>query len=302
MRVASPLPSPRDLRALRLAGVIVASYLAATLWPMGRYFAATGDRLPLVLHLLALGIALGVTIPDAPPRWLREWMPLAMGPFLYIELRWLIAGTGFAHHDALVVRWEHALLRGDPSATWAPAAPSLLLSEWLHLSYASYYLLVLLPPVLLAVRGRRDDYARTVLALTVVYAACFTAYLFFPVDGPRFLVGPAQAPDGPVRRFVLHLLAAGSSRGTAFPSSHVAASVVATLAALHHDRRAGAVVGLFTAGLVAGTVYGGFHYGVDALAGLVVGWLAWRVALAVWRRLSMVVSYVEPGTQRATAA
>jgi membrane-associated phospholipid phosphatase len=203
-----------------------------------------------------------------------------------VELRWLIEGAGVAHRDAVVMGWERALFGGDPSAAWAPAWPSLALSELLHLCYASYYLLVLLPPLVHSLRGRRADFAQTLLALAMVYAACFTAYLLFPVDGPRYLVGPAEAPEGPVRGLVLELLERGSSRGTAFPSSHVAASVVASLCALRADRRLGWVIGALTAGLTLATVYGGFHYAVDALAGLATGLASWALSRTVWRRLS----------------
>ena len=297
-----PSPSTTANLALRVAGAIISAWFAATLWPMARYTQLSGDTLPLLLHISALCIALAITVPARPPRAARDWLPLAMGPFLYIELRWLIVGTGRPHFDATIIAWEHALFGGNPSATWATRAPFLPLSEWLHLSYASYYLLVLLPPILLYLRGKRDAFARTLLALAIVYAACFITYLLFPVDGPRYLVGPAHAPDGPVRSFVLHLLAAGSSRGTAFPSSHVAASVVASLCALQSDRRVGTIVAVMTVGLTIATVYGGFHYGVDALGGLVVGFTSWALSRAIWRRLSSSDAYVEPGVQSATAA
>jgi membrane-associated phospholipid phosphatase len=264
---------------------------------MALYARGSGDVLPLAAHLLTL-LAAGALLLSrrAALRPLRDWMPLAVGPFLYVELRWLIQGVGRPHADPLVQGWERALFPTNPAATWAPQMPSLVLSEALHFAYASYYLLVLLPPILLYLRGRRTDYAATLLALALVYAVCFTTYLAFPVDGPRFLAGPASAPDGPVRSFVLHLLAAGSSRGTAFPSSHVAASVVAALCALRFQRPVGVLVSVLTAGLTLGTVYGGFHYGVDALAGLIVGIMSWLVAMTVWRALST------PGAQSATAA
>ncbi|MFL5607214.1 MAG: phosphatase PAP2 family protein, partial [Gemmatimonadaceae bacterium] len=248
-------------------------------------------------HLLVV-LAIGALLVSRRPalRPLRDWMPLAVGPFLYVELRWLIQGVGRPHADALVQGWERAIFPTNPAATWAPHLPSLALSEALHFAYASYYFLVLLPPILLYLRGRRTEYAATLLALALVYAVCFTTYLVFPVDGPRYLLGPAAAPAGPVRSVVLHLLAAGSSRGTAFPSSHVAASVVASLSALRYQPRVGVVVALLTAGLTLGTVYGGFHYGVDALAGVIVGVVSWLAATALWRALST------PGAQSATAA
>jgi len=292
---AAAVDVPAD-RAMRLCSVVLAVYLAATTWPMIEYARGASALGPLAAHIAALVAALVViSTRGSARRSLRDWLPLFLGPYLYVELRWLIPAVGHVHADLLVLRWEHALFGGNPSASWARAMPWLALSELLHLAYASYYLLILLPPIVLYARGRRDAYAATMLALTIVYAVCFTTYLLFPVDGPRYLVGPADAPHGAVRAFVLHLLEAGSSRGTAFPSSHVAASVVAALCALTFQRRLGLIVAVLTAGLTLGTVYGGFHYGVDALAGVALGLLCWLSVRSAWRALSL-------GGHRATAA
>ncbi len=298
--VSLPWSSTRDNtadRVIRVAGLLAVAHLAAGIVPMASFSRASGEWLPFGAHLLALVLgALVLSSRSAAFGALRDWLPLALGPFLYIELRWLIAGVGRPHADALVQGWERLLFPSQPAATWATALPVRWVSEALHLAYASYYLLVYLPPALLYARGRRASYADTLLALALVYGICFAAYLAFPVDGPRFLIGPASAPEGPVRAFVLRLLEAGSSRGTAFPSSHVAASVVASLCALRSQPRVGVVVSVLTVGLTLGTVYGGFHYLVDALAGLVVGLAAWLAATALCRALST------PGAQSASAA
>jgi membrane-associated phospholipid phosphatase len=299
--IAAPLPisvaRPATDRVVYAAGALTVAYLAATVAPMAAYAVGSRHWLPLVAHLIALAGAAHVTASRrAALRPLREWLPLIVGPFLYVELRWLIAGLGRPHADALVQGWERTFFPGNPASTWAAAFPIRWVSEALHLAYASYYLIVYVPPAILFSRGRRAAHAETLLALALVYGACFTAFLVFPVDGPRFLVGPAPAPDGPIRTFVLRLLETGSSRGTAFPSSHVAASVVASLAALRHQRAVGVVVSALTLALIAATVYGGFHYGVDALAGLAVGLAAWPLAAALCRTLS------RPGEQSASAA
>ncbi len=296
--VTPPIPqaaSARADRAIRLAATLTTAYLALTLWPMAGYYRHTGSAGPMAAHLAALAVA-ALAVTWARRTALADWLPLLLGPLLYIELRWLVAGAGRPHADALVLRWEAVVFPSNPSATWAPAHANLALSELLHAAYASYYLLVYVPPALLYLRGRREDFARTMLALALVYGACFITYVIFPVDGPRFLVGAAAAPAGPVRSFVLQLLQVGSSRGTAFPSSHIAASVVASLAALRADRGVGVVVTLLTVGLTLGTVYGGFHYGVDAVAGLLTGVSAWGVASWVWH------TRLAPGEQSATAA
>lgn len=284
-------------RAIRLASALVAAHLAVTLLPSVSFARATGSWTPVAAHLLALSVALWtLAYGRRHLPLLADWLPLALGPFLYIELRWLIPGVGRPHADATVAGWEHALFPSNPSATWAPSAHSLVLSELLHAAYLAYYAMVFVPPLLLYARGRRDAFARTLLALTVVYAACFLTYLVFPVDGPRFLLGPAAAPDGPFRRMAVTLLAQGSSRGTAFPSSHVAASVVASLCAIQFQRRVGIILAVATALLTAGTVYGGFHYAIDALAGMITGVGAWALAAAIWNSLS------RDGEQSATAS
>jgi membrane-associated phospholipid phosphatase len=288
--------SPAADRTIGAALALIAGYLALTLWPAVRFATATHEWLPLLAHL-ALLAGLTALVWTTGSRWrlVRDLLPLASGAFLYVELRWLIPGLGMVHADSVVIGWERLLFPANPSATWAPSRPSTFLSEALHLAYASYYLLVLVPPVLLYLRGRRAEYACTMVALVVVYAACFLAYLVFPVDGPRYLLGPAMAPDGPVRDAVLQLLAAGSSRGTAFPSSHVAASVVSSLCALAFQRRVGVVAAILTVGLTLATVYGGFHYAVDAVVGLAVGLASWAASRAICRARS------SPGAQSASA-
>ena len=287
----------RSDRLGRGIAIVLATYLAAATGPVWRYVATTGSIAPLVVHLAILGYTLALLMsPVALRRPALDWLTLTIGPFMYVELRWIIAGLGAPHHDALVAGWERALFPSNPSATLAPRLHVAVVSEMLHFAYAAYYVLIYLPPVVLYLRGRRDAFVSTMLALTIVYGVCFVTYALFPVDGPRYLVGAAAAPEGPIRSFVLTLLDRGSSRGTAFPSSHVAASVVSSLCALRYQRSVGMVVALVTTALTIATVYGGFHYAVDALVGVFLGGLAWTVSIGA---LAPIASR---GAHSATAA
>ncbi|MEO8620462.1 MAG: phosphatase PAP2 family protein [bacterium] len=272
----------------RLPLLILAAYLLATLVPLVRWAMTGGSSMAATAHFGALVLVL-TAARGRGTQAIRDWIPLALGPFLYVELRWIIEAVGQSHADALVAGWESALFASDPSAALARLWPWSALSEVLHLCYLSYYALVYVPPALLWLRGRRRAFVETVLALVVVYAMCFVAYAIFPVDGPRFMHGPSAAPDGPIRAAVVRLLESGSSRGTAFPSSHVAASVVAALCALRFQRRVGVVVVVLAAGLALGAVYGGYHYAVDVLAGMVTGVLAFAGARLIGRHRSNVL-------------
>ena len=301
MHVAFSTPAgdsaDRSDRIGRAIAIALAIYLTLGTWPIARLAATSDSTTPLAVHLTILGYTLILLL--APARLRRpalDWLTLTIGPLMYVELRWIIAGLGAPHRDAVVAGWERLLFPSNPSATLAPRLHVAWVSELLHLAYASYYLLVYLPPIALYLRGRRDAFVSTTLALIVVYGVCFITYALFPVDGPRYLVGAAAAPDGPIRSFVLTLLDRGSSRGTAFPSSHVAASVVASLCALRQQRSVGIVVSLLTAALTLATVYGGFHYAVDALVGVILGGLAWVVSAGILEPLA------SRGVQSATAA
>ena len=260
---------------LRAALRLLAAYLALTSVPLVRLGAVTGQWVPLAMHAVAMSIVIAAHASRGrATQILRDWTPLGLGPFLYIELRWIIEGAGRPHADALVASWEAVLFPSDPSASLATRWPSLVVSELLHFCYLSYYAIVYVPPALLWLRGRRREFAETVLALVVVYALCFATYMRFPVDGPRFVHGPSSAPAGAIRSIVVHLLESGSSRGTAFPSSHVAAALVAAICALRFQRGVGVVVAVLTVGLAVGAVYGGYHYAVDVLAGTVIAGLS----------------------------
>ncbi len=285
--LAAPAPARHDLdakdRLLRLSLLVLIVYLVLTLVPVARFAMQAAAWLPFVTHVTALALAVAART-DRLPTPIRDWTPLVLGPLLYVELRWSIPGAGRPHADTLIAHWESRVFPSDPSRTLADAWPSLAVSELLHVAYVSYYALMYLPPTLLWLRGRHRAFGATVLGLVVVYTLCFSIFTVLPVDGPRFVHGPSAAPDGVVRAFVVALLESGSSRGTAFPSSHVAASLVATIYALRFQRELGVVVAVLAAGLAVGAVYGGYHYAIDIVAGVATGLVA--AAIARWAELA----------------
>ena len=272
----------RAEHALRTANALVAVFLGFTLPATIAAVGYSASVAALIVHVGTLSLAFWVATGDDghEPNLLRDWLPLLAGPYLYVHLRWVIDVVGRPHLDVLVQQWETSAFPSDPSHSLASRFGSVAASELLHLAYLSYYALIYVPPAILYWRHhRRVEFAATMFALVIVYAVCFAAFIFFPVDGPRFVRGAAAAPHGPVRSVVLALLESGSSRGTAFPSSHVAASVVASLCALRFQRRVGVVVTVATAGIAVGAVYGGFHYAVDVVAGLAVGVVSYVLAM-----------------------
>lgn len=293
-RVGAPVPAPVHARTT-LPGsvapaVVLAAYLALTL-PLSVSATLRGAGvLPLAWHALALGIVGWLARAGAAPaeatsasarrarvRFAATVLPLLLVPALYAELPHLMRGVGTVYHDPIVQAWETATF-GDPARTLAARWPSRLVSEPLHLAYFLYYPLIYVPPALLLLRRRHRAFGDAVTAVVATFAVCFAVFVVFPVQGPRYL-GTAPAPDGPVRSLVLALLEGGSSRGAAFPSSHVAVAVAQTIVAWAHPTPLRLVYAVVTVGLSLGAIYGGFHYAVDVVAGAVTGGVVTWVTL-----------------------
>jgi membrane-associated phospholipid phosphatase len=213
-------------------------------------------------------------------RILADWYPLAIMPLLYLELATLnVAVWNGTYFDPLIVRWESALF-GAPSQELARAFPYLPLSELLHAAYLSYYIIIYAPPLILYATGRRDAQRTLMFGLMLTFLVHYLFFIFFPVQGPRYLYPPpdGELARGPVYALTHRVLEAGSSRGAAFPSSHVGVTVAQTVLAYRLLPRFAPALTVMTIGLAVGAVYGGFHYATDAIAGFLLGALLVAIA------------------------
>jgi membrane-associated phospholipid phosphatase len=301
---ASTDPAATNDVTLRL----LLAYLAVTALPILRGATASGSAAVVAcLHLSTLAGVFCVRRFANPRAAIVTWLPLIVLPGLYVEVPSVITGLGTTFHDSLVASWEFRLFGGQPAQSMAAVLPSRVVSELLHLGYLAYYPLIYVPPLILFARGRREELSQTVLAIAAVWLACLVAFVVFPVAGPRYVWSqPAGIPEGPIRSIARWLLERGSARGTAFPSSHVAISVVQSLAALRFQRRVGVAAAFITTMLAVGAVYGGFHYAIDivagaALGGLVFGALFSKRVLALvssrWAHASMTSAESTPGPE-----
>ncbi|MEN8160459.1 MAG: fused MFS/spermidine synthase, partial [Myxococcota bacterium] len=112
---------------------------------------------------------------------------------------------------------------------------------------------------------------RASFTIALAFFVCYLSFSVFPVAGPRYdfpqIAG--EASDGRLFWLVHTILESGSSKGTAFPSSHVAATISAWFATGRESKRVFWIMAPFAVSLALGTVYGRFHYGIDALVGLI---------------------------------
>jgi membrane-associated phospholipid phosphatase len=239
----------------------------------------TSDRVgawPLLLASDALVLVLLELIERAPytsriARLAALWYPFALVPAYYGQLGVIGMSVGHAR-DLVVQRWEAVLFGGQPSLAWHLAMPVPALSWVLHACYLAHYAIIIGVPLWLWIRAGREECERAVFTISLAFFFCFLVSALFPVAGPGYWFPAPTGPDSRVvpARLVHWLIDSGSSYGTAFPSSHVAASWAAALMAIRRAPVLAAILAPVALGLAAGTVYGQFHYAVDACAGTAV--------------------------------
>ena len=268
---------------------VLIAYVLATgvLWAVT---AGSRGLLMAALHLVAAaGLLWFARVPVPRNRVLaffRLFYPVAITPLFYTELATLNQMLFPGYFDAAVQDWEAAIFGSQLSMIAdVPALANKWLSEILHTGYFSYYFIM---PVAaagaLAAAGARASHRVTTTTALAFYVS-YLCFAVFPVGGPRYefqAIGGAIA-DGPVYQLVHRLLEGGSSRGTAFPSSHVAVSMATWLATWGASRTLFWILAPFTISLALGTVYGRFHYGLDAAIGAL-----W--AIAFYRSAPFLVS------------
>jgi membrane-associated phospholipid phosphatase len=205
-------------------------------------------------------------------RFAADWYPVLLLPALYSAI-----GVVNLHearsYDALVIRLEELVFGSQVSYRWIREFPQPAFSWVMHACYLAYAAILYSAPLALWISGRRDQARRTIYALACTFFLCYLTFMLFPVAGPRYLFDLAHnaATDVAPARLTQWVLNQGDAWGTAFPSSHVAGALVATGMAYRAWRPLGLVLAPVCAGLVLAVVYGQFHYGVDALSGLMLG-------------------------------
>ena len=266
-------------RPLGLAGLYLL-VTAPTLLP-GPW--TTGHVVLAGLHFTVCALCLQQAHGPEDLGWLSSWAALILIPLFYTEIALLNQSFGAGYHDSLVLSWE-GFLFGSPATELAGKYPYPLLSESLHLAYFSYYPTVYIPPLILFFSRRHEAFQTTVVTLLATASVCFVFFVYFPVQGPRYFGPPESIPNGPIRALTLSILENGSSRGAAFPSSHMAMTVCQAMVQLRYQPPIGILVTLISVGVGVGAVYGGFHYAIDMLAGAVVGLVVGGITLTYIRR------------------
>ncbi len=165
------------------------------------------------------------------------------------------------------------MLFGDYPPQWAKRFHKPWLSGIMQLAYVFYYLAPLLATLPLIMNRRWKDLR---LAVTII-AGCllftYVIYLLVPATGPRFQGGiAAWIPEEPGwfgAEKLYHMIdQAETFRWNAFPSGHVAVSLCSLFVAWRFYPKIALLMALPVLLLCLSTLYMGYHYAIDVIAGI----------------------------------
>ena len=250
---------------------------------LARWYFFLSIHVAAVLGILSLHF---VPSPLSPLlQFVRDWYALATILLFYWGVKPLTQMVFQGMFDDWIVRWENRLFNGLPSTYLSARFPSVALSEYLHLCYLSYYFIPVFLPAMLYFRGKGEAFFETLFAELFTFNLCLIWYIFFPVAGPRYITEKIEESlsDRPLCRLTHAILSRASTKGTAFPSSHSAIAIVVLLCGARYDLVSFVILFPFCTGLVVGTVYGRFHYALDAVAGVLIGILTFGLYPIVYR-------------------
>lgn len=184
--------------------------------------------------------------------------------------------------DSQLIAIEQSLFGQELTLLFDRSQPNIVITEILSFCYFGYYFLI--PGFFIAIFVRRD-YRVIREATAAICLTFFVSYLVFsayPIEGPRWHLADQyrHSVDGPAfRQLVNSVIARGAVHGGCMPSTHTAVSLVILLFCFKYYRRAGWILLPLVIGLMAGTVWGRFHYVSDVYVGAIIGTAAfWLIS------------------------
>lgn len=270
----------------------------------------------VVLNCLIAGVILlaghyGQRCQSAFLAALRPWIPVFFILVAYRESGLFFTPDPSHRLDYLFIRVDNVILR----STWVQhmlgwGAPWL--QYYLELSYLLCYPVVplgLISLYLVRFQGGADNGPLNALdsaegrsvrmghamehfwtAVVLASCTCYLLFPLFPLAPPRELFddvpGPRVAPL--LRGLNYWILGKYSVGASLFPSAHVASTTAQALAIRRYLPRLGWFFVVVAVSIALATVYGRYHYALDAVAGGFVGVSAYWVSCRAMRRRYVV--------------
>jgi membrane-associated phospholipid phosphatase len=248
-----------------------------------------------LIHLVFVVVALEVIrLGEKYPQnkmlwWLRSFYPVAFIAYGWSELdRTVRMFFGSYWANDFLVNADKAIFGAHPTL-WVQRLYSPGLDEFMNLCYSGYYFFLPAVSFALFFRGKREETLAAFSIATLGYCTNFVLFYIFPALGPQMIPWLAEMRSTDYTGYLMAAFnrvvqAHGTVRGGCFPSSHVTAAVVWSLVAWRYYRKLGYLLSPMALGVAVSTVYLGYHHAVDPIAGMILGFICYNLALSILKK------------------
>jgi membrane-associated phospholipid phosphatase len=218
----------------------------------------------------------------------RDWYPLPLILLSYREMGWFAPSQHTYELERAWVKVDRLFLN-DFDARGVIESLGSLLPSILEIAYSLVYVIPHFSIAMLYVYKRRVRVDRFLFPFLLAVLVSYSLFPYFPSEPPRTVFPEADLPAQLTifRRFNLGLLGGYGIHTSVFPSAHVSGAFSAAVAMwwVLSEKKWVSVTLLVLAILIAtATVYGRYHYLVDAAAGFAIGVTASALTRMIERR------------------
>jgi len=203
----------------------------------------------------------------------RFFLPLVLYGAVYSSIHQMVTTAHSVIVDAALLNADQWLFGTNP-ITWLGAHGTPFLTDFLYLSYFSYYFWMPLLLILMWKRNDERDFRVVLSAMILGWYGALVTYALFPALGPqRFIPGELPHLTGwlPTTQWIQFFYSSGLKPWVrdCVPSMHTGITLLTLTFAFRFQRTFFWIYLLPALGTILGTMYLQQHYVIDVLLGIV---------------------------------
>ncbi|MEJ2052787.1 MAG: phosphatase PAP2 family protein [Calditrichaceae bacterium] len=234
------------------------------------------------MSINGLFVLIIISVSYLSDRYRYGWMlahvlPVLLYTFIYTEAGHLIHLIHTGWFDSFFSLVDKAVF-GVNLGLWVEQFDYPWLNEIFRIGYGSYYFLVIFGVLIHFISRNRQNSLRLITTITTAFCISYLLFILFPTQGPRFYHRNLYSTgmDGLFFSSLQKtIIAKGGFQGGAFPSSHIAVSLLVLFSLFKNHRKAFWIFTPFNLLLIIGTVWGRYHYAIDGVAGITLSIGVW---------------------------
>ena len=247
-----------------------------------------------------VSITLKLKINYLPLRILGNFYPIFLLAIFYEIAGHQVHMFFDGFFDDFIINAENSFFGIHPTI-WFEKFHTTWLTEWMMFGYSFYLPLIPILITWLYYSHKNNDWQHMMGSLLISFFTCYIIFTLFPVTGPRIAMADqfTGALDGYFFRSFTRLLESDAMlHGGAFPSAHCAAATVMFIISYRYNRRMFYLAAPVLITLIISTIYGRYHYPVDAIAGILIGIAGVYLFKPLNRRWNCLVNPINEDTRK----